>query len=364
MTDTEACIALNMVPGIGPVRLRRLLSRFGSPVDVLAASAEALLEVPGIGAEVASSIASWEQTLRLEEELARIEKAGVQVLAWSSPDYPAVLREIHDAPIVLHVLGAPPSRAVQSIGVVGTRKPSHYAADCAKKLSYQLATAGITIISGLARGVDTFAHQAALAAKGRTFAVIGSGLGKIYPPENRELATRIAAEGGTVISEFSMLQGADKQTFPMRNRIISGLSFGILVVEAGVRSGALITANQAAEQGRSIYAVPGRIDNPNAIGSNKLIQQGAKLVLSAADILDDFSILFKENPRLEPPPIPADPGTPESKILMALQADELTVDEIIARSGLLPHQVSAALLGLEIKGLVRNLPGSRFVRLN
>jgi DNA processing protein len=363
MTETEACIALNMVPRMGPVRMRKLLARFGSPSKILHAPAAALQEADGVGGEAARSIANWKETVALEEELARIEKAGVRVLTWADDDYPEMLREIHDPPIALYMLGSLTARHRHAIGVVGTRKPTHYATDCAKKLSYQLATAGITVVSGLARGVDTFAHQAALAAKGRTIAVIGSGLGRLYPPENRELASRIAAEGGAVLSEFPMLTGADKQTFPMRNRIISGLSFGLLVVEAGVRSGALISANQAGDQGRSIYAVPGRIDNPNALGSNRLIQQGAKLLLSASDILDDLGVLFPQKPELAPPSLPEGLGRPETSILEALQTDELTVDEIIAKSGLLPHEVSASLLALEIRGLVRNLPGSRFVRL-
>jgi DNA processing protein len=363
MTETEACIALNMVPRMGPVRLRKLLARFGSPTDILRTPASVLQEAEGVGIEAARSISNWKETVRLDEELARIEKAGVRVLTWSDPDYPEILREIHDPPIALYMLGGMSAKHRHAIGVVGTRKPSHYAIDCAKKLSYQLANAGITIVSGLARGVDTYAHQAALAAKGRTIAVIGSGLGRLYPPENRELADRIAAEGGAVLSEFSMLTGADKQTFPMRNRIISGLSFGLLVVEAGVRSGALISANQAGDQGRSIYAVPGRIDNPTAIGSNKLIQQGAKLVLSAADILDDLGVLFPIKPELAPPPFPEGLGKAETAILEALQTEELSVDEIIEKSSLLPHEVTSGLLGLEIRGLVKNLPGSRFVRL-
>jgi DNA processing protein len=363
MTESEACLALNMVPRMGPVRLRKLLDRFGSPQEILHATAAALSQVDGVGPEAARSISGWKDTVRLDEELARIEKAGARVLTWSDPSYPRLLKEIHDPPVVLYMLGDLSPQHRHAIGVVGTRKPTHYAADCAKKLSYQLAHAGITIVSGLARGVDTFAHQAALAAKGQTLAVIGSGLDRLYPPENRELATRIAEAGGAVLSEFPMTTGADKQTFPMRNRIISGLSFGLLIIEAGVRSGALISANQAGDQGRSIYAVPGRIDNPNAIGSNRLIQQGAKLVLSAADILDDLGVLFPEKPELAPPPLPAGLGAAETAILKALHSEELSVDGIIASTGLPVHEVSACLMGLEMRGLIKNLPGSRFVRL-
>jgi DNA processing protein len=249
-----------------------------------------------------------------------------------------------------------------AVGIVGTRKPTLYGSDCAKKISYQLAHAGITIASGLARGVDTFAHHGALAAKGRTLAVIGSGLLEIYPPENRELAEKISSSGA-VVTEFSMRVQPDRQTFPMRNRIISGLSFGVLVVEAGGRSGALISASQAADQGRAVYAIPGRIDNPNAFGSNRLIQQGAKLVTSAADILDDMGMLFSEKQDLTPPAAPAELSGNEAPVYAAIGDDESHIDEIICRSGLPSHVVSSTLLALEMKTLVRQRPGGRFVKL-
>ena len=293
MTDAEAYIALNMVPRVGPVRVRRLLDAMGSPVEILRAPASRLEGVEGIGPEAAKSIRDWESRVDLSGELALVREFGARVLTIADPGYPPLLREIHDPPTVLYIHGDILERDRYAIGVIGTRKPSHYAVDCTKKLSYQLGYSGVTVISGLARGVDTAAHQAALAAKGRTIAVLGSGLMELYPPENKALAEKIATSGA-VITEFSMRIKADRQTFPMRNRIISGCSFGVLVVEAGARSGALISANQAGEQGRSIYAVPGRIDNPGAIGSNRLIQQGAKLVTSAADILDDMGLLFAE----------------------------------------------------------------------
>jgi DNA processing protein len=217
-------------------------------------------------------------------------------------------------------------------------------------------------VSGLARGIDTAAHQGALAAKGRTIAVIGSGLLSIYPPENQPLAEKIATSGA-VITEFSMRVKADRQTFPMRNRIISGCSFGVLVVEAGAQSGALISANQAGEQGRSIYAVPGRIDNPSAIGSNRLIQQGAKLVTSAADVLDDMGLLFAEKPALSRPPPPELTGH-EATIHAAIQDDEIHIDALVESCGLPIHIVSSTLLALEMKKLVRSRPGGHFVKIS
>ncbi|HEY8899455.1 MAG TPA: DNA-processing protein DprA [Chthoniobacterales bacterium] len=364
MTDTEAHIALNMVPRLGPVRLRRLLETFDTPQRILAASASELERVDGIGPDVARSIAGWEKVVDLPAELQRIADFGAHVLIPTDAAYPELLREIHDPPIALYVWGQITERDRHGIGVVGPRKPSHYATECAKKLSYQLAYAGLTVYSGLARGIDTAAHQGALAAKGRTIAVLGSGLNQLYPPQNQELAEKIAAGNGAVLSEFPMDTKPDRQTFPMRNRIVAGCSFGLLVVEAGLTSGALITAGQAADQGRTLYAVPGRIDNPAALGSNRLIQQGAKLVQSAQDILDDLGLLFAEQPDLAPPPPPADLTDTEKLVFSSLTDDENPIDAIITRSGLPSAKVSSTLLALEMKRLVKQLPGTRFVKTN
>jgi DNA processing protein len=364
MTETEACVALNMVPRLGPVRLRKLLEAFGSPSAVLAARESALRSVPGVPWDTAREVARWRETVDLDAELTRAEKAGARLISFLDDDYPPLLREIHDPPIVLYVMGELLRRDRQAVGVVGTRKPSVYGTDCTKKLSYQLAYAGMTVVSGLARGVDTFAHQAALAAKGRTIAVIGSGLGKIYPPENRELAAKIADGHGAVVSEFPLQTQADKQTFPMRNRIISGLSLGLLVVEAGGRSGALISAAQAAEQGRTVYAVPGRIDHPGALGSNRLLQHGGKAVLSAEDILEDLNLLLPKAPELPPSVLPEGLNEVEKTVLRALEREELIIDQIITNTGLPSHEISSSLLGLEIRGLVKALPGGRFVRIS
>jgi DNA processing protein len=364
MTETEAHIALNMVPRLGPVRLRRLLDVFETPQRILSASATELERVDGLGPQAAQSIAGWEKTVDLSAELKRIADFGARVLIPSDNEYPELLRTIHDPPIVLYVWGALIDRDRHAIGIVGTRKPSHYATECAKKLAYQLAYSGLTVYSGLARGIDTAAHQGALAAKGRTIAVMGSGLNHLYPPQNRELAEKIADGHGAVITEFSMDIPPDKQTFPMRNRIVAGSSFGLLVVEAGFNSGALITANQAADQGRAIYAIPGRIDNPVALGSNKLIQQGAKLVQSAQDILDDMGLLFSEQPTLAALKTTQELSENEHQVLNALTDDENHVDAITSRSRLPSAIVSSTLLALEMKRLVKQLPGSRFVKTN
>ena len=228
MTPTEACIALNMLPTMGPVRLRKLLEVFETPERVLAANRDALRAVEGIGHDVADQIRQWETLVDLPAELERIRQFGANVITAASPLYPRQLREIHAPPIVLYVWGEITERDQHAIAVIGSRRTTHYGMESAKKLSYQLAYAGLTVISGLARGIDTAAHQGALAAKGRTVAVIGSGLSKLYPPENAALAEKIRNGNGAIVSEFSMEIEPDRQTFPMRNRIISGWSHGIL----------------------------------------------------------------------------------------------------------------------------------------
>src|SRR5215216_1481766 len=357
MNAIEACIALNMLPTIGPVRLRKLLEVFGEPQLILAAKRNELRNVEGIGNEVADQISKWESTVDLAAELERVRDFGVTVITQASPSYPRSLREIHAPPIVLYIWGELQERDHHSIGVIGARRTTHYGTESAKKLSYQLAYAGLTVISGLARGIDTAAHQGALAAKARTIAVIGSGLAKLYPPENAALAEKIRAGNGAIVSEFSMEIEPDRQTFPMRNRIISGWSHGILVVEAGLNSGALITAAQALEQGRSVYAVPGHINAPSAQGSNRLIQQGAKLVMEASDILDDLQILLPETKPIAAAARPL-PQLSESErsVYDAIEASETAIDAIAARCNLPSPTVSSVLLRLELKRLVKQLP--------
>lgn len=364
MTDTEAAIILNMLPQVGPVRFGRLTERFGSPSSILAATGSALREVEGIGPEVSSVITSWRDHADLDGELQLVEKAGARVITRADAEYPELLREIHDPPILLYVLGRLEERDHRhGIGIVGSRKASHYAGEAAKRLGYQLAYAGLTVYSGLARGIDTAAHQAAIAANGRTVAVLGSGLAHLYPEENIPLVEKIAAGHGAVVSEFPMGTTPTRQTFPKRNRIISGCSFGLLVVEAGVNSGALISAREAGEQGRSLYAVPGRIDQPGTLGSNRLIQQGAKLVIDAADILADLPMLFAKTPDLPKSRPRADIQGEDLVVYEAIGDEPSSADEIIAASGLPPATVTARLISLELGRHVRSLPGGRFVRL-
>src|ERR1043166_4770600 len=365
MNSTEACIALNMLPTVGPVRLRKLLEVFERPERVLAAKRDELRRVEGIGREVADQISKWQSIVDLAAELERVRELGVSVITQESPAYPKPLREIHAPPIVLYVWGELQERDHHAIGIIGARRTTHYGTESAKKLAYQLAYAGLTVISGLARGIDTAAHQGALAAKGRTIAVIGSGLSRLYPPENRALAEKIRNGHGAIVSEFPMDTEPDRQTFPMRNRIISGGSHGILVVEAGLHSGALITASQALEQGRSVYAVPGHINTPSAQGSNRLIQQGAKLVMDVNDLLDDLQILL---PETKPSPAAAVRALPlltadERRVYDAIETTETSIDAIATKSELPSGTVSSTLLRLELKRLVKQLPGKYFVKL-
>ena len=365
MNSSEACIALNMLPTVGPVRLRKLLEIFEEPQRVLAAKRSELRGAEGIGNEVADQIANWESIVDLAAELDRIREFDATVITQESPSYPKSLREIHAPPIVLYVWGELQERDHHAIGIIGARRTTHYGTESAKKLAYQLAYAGLTVISGLARGIDTAAHQGALAAKGRTIAVIGSGLSKLYPLENRGLAEKIRGGSGAIVSEFSMEIEPDRQTFPMRNRIIAGWSHGVLVVEAGLNSGALITASQALEQGRSVYAVPGHINAPSALGSNRLIQQGAKLVMDAGDILDDLQILL---PETKPSPDAAARTLPalsdeERRVYDAIESTETAIDDIGRKCQLASATVSSALLRLELKRLVKQLPGKYFVKL-
>jgi DNA processing protein len=331
---------------------------------VLLAGGAALRRVAGIGDEVADAIAHWESHVDLAAELGRIRDFGATVVTLEDAMYPRQLREIHNPPILLYVWGTLTGADHRAISIVGSRKTSHYGLECAKKLGYQLAYAGLTVVSGLARGIDTAAHQGALAAKGRTVAVTGSGLMDLYPPENASLAEKIAASGA-VVTEFPMTFPPSPQTFPYRNRIVAGWGEGLLVVEAGMNSGALITAGQALEQGRLVYAVPGQIDKPSAAGSNRLIQQGAKLVTGAHDILDDLHALFPEKPTPQASPAAAlDKLSPEDRaIFEAVERDETPLDTIVSRTRLPTPQVTSTLLTLEMKRLVRQLPGQQFVRL-
>ena len=366
MDSREALIALNLIEHVGPVRARLLLEHFGEAPKILAASKSQLLRVRNIGDETASAIASWEKTVDLAGELKRISDFSCHVLVQDDENYPPLLREIYDPPLVLYVKGELCAKDKGAVAMVGSRQTTHYGIETARKLAYQLAYIGVTVVSGGARGIDTAAHQGALSAKGRTIAVLGTGINLITPPENAELFHRVT-ENGALITQFPFNRPADKQSFPIRNRIVAGMTLGTVVVEADLHSGALITSNFATEYGRQVFAVPGRIDSPRSKGCHDLIKKGAKLCEGAEDILSEFEYLF---PPSNKPPSPGETGVlpalelsvNEQKVFDALDGEERVIDEVIRKSGLPSSAVSVALLSLEMKRLVKQLPGKLFVK--
>lgn len=365
MTRTEAYLVLNLLPKIGPIRVRRLLETFETPERILKAKVSEIQQIDGFGHDLAETVADWENRVDILREQRRIKEENLTLLTLEDALYPKLLREIYDPPTVLYVRGQITERDHQGLAIVGSRHATHYGLSMTKKIAFQIAYAGYTVISGLARGIDTAAHEAALASKGRTIAVIGSGIGKLYPAENQALADKIA-EQGAVVSEFPVDYPPDKQSFPLRNRIVSGWSCGIIVAEAPARSGSLITAQQAADQGRTVYAVPGNVDRPTSHGCNRLIQQGAKLIMDGADVLDDLMTLFPTSTQL-PKTAPIAPHVvlqrDEETVYEVLSSEELHINEITLRCGLAMSMVSASLMKLEMKRLIKPLPGKFYVRL-
>lgn len=368
MESRDALVALNMIEHVGPVRVRQLLDHFGDASAILRASKSQLLQVRGIGDETAEAIANWEKSIDLTSELKRIQEFGCHILTQTDEGYPESLKQIYDPPIVLYVKGRLTAKEKNAVAMVGARRTTHYGIETARKLAYQLAYVGVTVVSGGARGIDTAAHQGALSAKGRTVCVLGTGINIVFPPENAELFERIAASGA-VITQYPFNRNADKQSFAIRNRIVAGMALGAIVVEANLSSGALITANFAVEYGRQVFAVPGRIDSPQSKGCHDLIKKGAKLCEGAEDVLSEFEYLFPASNR---PPSPGETGTlpalelpeNEQKIYAVLSKEEMSMDEVIRQSGLPASTVSVALLSLEMKRLVKQLPGKLFVRNN
>src|ERR1043166_7188706 len=353
MDSREALVALNMIEHVGPVRLRQLLDHFGEAPAILRASRSQLQHVRGIGDDVAESISSWEKNIDLTGELQRIEQFGCHIVTQADDNYPDLLRQIYDPPIVLYVKGTLTAKDKNAVALVGSRLTTHYGLEIARKLAYQLAYVGVTVVSGGARGIDTAAHQGALSAKGRTIAVLGTGINLIFPSENADLFARIA-ENGAVMTQFPFNRKADKQSFPIRNRIVAGITLGTVVVEANLTSGALITANFAIENGRQIFAVPGRIDSPRSKGCHELIKKGAKLCEGAEDILSEFEYLFPGTNRPDAmndaASLPAlSLSASEQTVYDLLDHEEKTIDELIRQSSLAPSAVSVALLGLEMK---------------
>ncbi len=369
-------LALALTPALGPTRARHLVEHFGRIEAVFHASLTEL-EACGLPAAAAQAIATGKSLELAEKEFSRAASAAATILALDDPEYPPLLRQIYDPPVALYVKGDTAVLSRFGVAVVGTRHPTPYGIGMAERLACDLASRlGLTIISGLARGVDTAGHRGALAAKGKTIAVLGTGIDVIYPRENTKIADAIVATGGAIVSEFALGTFAAPQNFPIRNRIISGMSVGVLVVEAGEYSGTRITARCALEQNRELFAVPGNVTNKNSWGPNTLIKQGAKLVATWEDVWEDLPSDVKE--KLDPSTRVATDSTSEAslfedaglaphekKVYALLKADESThIDELVERlePEVSSSEIFAALFELELAGKIRQLPGKNFVK--
>jgi DNA processing protein len=359
----HALLLLIGVPGLGPARIRALAETLGGVEAAWTASRGALTSVPGIGATIAGALMERRAHFDPCEEIHRARSMRVDLLTEVHPAYPRLLREIYDPPPLLYVRGSLAVLERGAVAVVGTRRCSHYGRLQAERLAGALAGAGLTVVSGLARGVDTAAHRAALAAGGATVAVLGSGLDRPYPPENATLMGEIAATGATV-TEFPLGTAPHRSNFPRRNRILSGISLGVVVVEASRKSGSLITSRWAMEQGREVFAVPGKIDSLRSSGTHALIKDGAKLVERVEDILEEIAHRLPppvSGGSRERPDLPAQGGTP-GPVLEALGEEPITIEEIIQKTGLDPGTVASSLFRLELAHRVRQFPGKRFSR--
>lgn len=361
-------LAFARVPGLGCTGFRRIAEVFADPTEVFFRGPGALRQVPGLTREAAAGVTAFREWDDLADELRRVREAGVRLVRYSDESYPERLRAMPDPPPVLYLRGSPEAAGRPAVGVVGTRAPSEYGLEMTRLLCRGLAAAGVGVVSGMARGIDGEAHETALARGGLTLAVLGSGVDVAYPPEHRDLCRRIEGSGA-VLSEYPLGTRPLPHHFPARNRIISGLSLGVVVVEATERSGSLITARWALEQGREVFAVPGKAGASRSRGPHRLIRQGAKLVEDVVDIIEEIA------PQLAaaagPPPSPADgaseasldeslPEGPARAVLRDLRDGPLHVDDLVHRLGLSAPQVCEVLLDLELQGLLRQLPGNRY----
>lgn len=382
MTSFEALVALNKVEGLGSIRLKALLDYFDKPENILNAPQEKLIAISGIGSKIATSIRSLKKE-DIDRELNLAKSYELKILTLDDADYPQNLRQIYDPPIVLYVKGKLAKEDKFSLAIVGSRRASFYGLSCAEKFAGELSGCGFSIVSGMASGIDTCAHRGALSQNNRTIAVMGSGFRHIYPSENKELAEEISKRGA-VISEFPVETLPLKQNFPRRNRVISGLSLGVLIVEAARNSGALITADFALEQGREVFALPGKIDSGTSFGTNGLIKQGAKLVCCVDDILEEFNLsmleakhrhigmmLQKDNTSgiiKEPEELSAEKAlrpeliNKESFLYDLISCQPVSLDEIVERTELSVPEVTGILFNLQMKKFIRQLPGKYFVR--
>lgn len=358
MNNTRYYLGFNIVNGIGPARLDRLIERCGSIEAAWRAKLPDMIAA-GLDAKICTALIQAQRTLDLDAELERAERAGIQLLTRDDAGYPAALAQIPAPPPLIYIKGRLEEVDDWSVAVVGTRSPSIYGRDAARRIVGDLAGAGVTVVSGLAIGIDTTAHTAALEAGGRTIAVLASGLDQVYPERNRALAEQIIAQGA-LVSEFPIGTRPIPQLFPVRNRVISGLSLGTLVIEAGIGSGALITVRYALEQGRDVFAVPGQIFSPKSAGPNQLIRDGAGLVTQAQDILEALNLSSAAIQQEVQAAFPEDPT--EAALYELVGYEPQHVDDLRRQSALPIPVVSSTLAMLELKGLVRQAGAMQYVR--
>ena len=358
MSDIRYWIGLSLVPDIGPITAKQLISHAGSPERVFGLDMQGLMSVQGMTRARAKSVAAFSQWDDVEKQIRVMQQKGISVVCYGDPCYPQILQEIPDAPILIYIKGSYQPDDRFGIAIVGSRAYSSYGEAVTQKISGELAASGFTIISGMARGIDTFAHRSALASGGRTIAVLGSGLDICYPAENRRLMEKISA-AGCVLSEFPPGYPPNRENFPRRNRLISGLSLGVLVVEAAEGSGSLITASLALEQNREVFAVPGSIVAKNSAGTNLLIRQGAKIVLRTEDIIEELAPALKGFIRSETKQ-QVELSSREKELCTCLTGEPKHIDVLARESGLPVHTILDILLSLELKGVIRQADGKRF----
>jgi len=354
-------IGLSSIPGIGRVTFRKLVAHFGSAGAVLDASQDELRECAGLSGKICGEVRSFPWRDRADQELAQADAAGVAIITAADPDYPAQLLNTPDPPLFLYIRGSLLPEDGTAVAMVGTRTPTHYGFSVTRGMAYELASRKITIVSGMARGIDTQAHKGALAAKGRTIAVLGCGIDTAYPPENKGLMEEIA-RSGAVVTENPFGTKPESGYFPARNRIISGLAAGTVIIEAAEDSGSLITADYTLKQGRKLFALPGNISSPLSRGTNSLIKQGAQLVETAGDVLKGLDIYKGSKPSaaVDPHLPPLTPG--EASVFETVTDEPKHIDVIMAESSSTPGKLSGILINLELKSLVKQLPGKYFVR--
>ena len=363
LIERDAWLALCLIPEVGAATFHRLVQGLGSVEAVLRAKAGALEQVPGISQQVARAIASFPWQDALDRELRVIETRGLGLIRFGDEGYPELLAAIHSPPPILYVRGTIEPKDRVAVAIVGSRQASQYGSAMAEQISGELAERGVTIVSGMARGIDAAAHRSALRAAGRTIAVLGCGLGVTYPPEHAELADQIA-EQGALISEFPIFTPPKPGHFPQRNRIISGLARGIVVIEAGLKSGALITANYALEQGRDVFAVPGQVTSRSSRGCHQLIKAGAKLTEGWEDILEEIELQMTPGSQVVRDPTPVSRSLAQEEILIidAMEAGPMQIDDLIGRTQLPAGQMASLLLSLMLKGMIEELPGKSFAK--